>query len=191
MSVTPFPDARASKADWRRWAEQQWDRVDLSATSQAVVENLTAWEPLHQAKTVLVYLPMAEELDVSVLAESLASGALAVTRTPAEGPLTIHRLEGALERHSYGYLQPVATAAELDPGEIDIALVPGRCFDRFGGRLGRGAGYYDVLLARMSRSALRVGVVPHPLVVPRLPTAAHDIAMTHLVTEYRLHQVAR
>ena len=42
--------------------------------------------------------------------------------------------------------------------EIDAALVPGLAWDRTGGRLGRGAGYYDRLFARPGWRGFRCGL---------------------------------
>jgi 5-formyltetrahydrofolate cyclo-ligase len=64
-----------------------------------------------------------------------------------------------------------------------VALVPGMLFDRTGGRLGHGAGYYDRLLPGLGPTVPRVGVVPTALVVDALPCEAHDVPMTHLATE--------
>ena len=109
-----------------------------------------------------------------------------VTRTwpGAERRLSVHRLERAsLERHRYGFLQPPATAPEVDPATVDLVLVPGLAFDVAGGRLGYGLGYYDRLLPRLDPAAPRVGVALRALVVPALPADPRDVAMTHLATE--------
>ena len=41
------------------------------------------------------------------------------------------------------------------PEPVDLVLVPGLAFDLWGARLGRGAGYYDELIGRMSRRVVR------------------------------------
>jgi 5-formyltetrahydrofolate cyclo-ligase len=59
-------------------------------------------------------------------------------------------------------------------------LVPGLAFDPAGGRLGRGAGYYDRLLTKFE--GVRVGVCFSELLVDEVPTEAHDIQMDFVVT---------
>jgi 5-formyltetrahydrofolate cyclo-ligase len=58
--------------------------------------------------------------------------------------------------------------------------VPGLAFDRRGGRLGRGKGYYDRFL--LETSGLRVGICFEDQVVEKIPGEAHDLRMDFLIT---------
>ena len=127
---------------------------------------------------------MADELSLDGLADGLGWQRFAVTRTPPDGPLTLHPAIGAMEQHRYGFPQPTADAFELQPRHISLALVPGVAFDRHGTRLGHGVGYYDELLARLPDECPRVGVARGELVFDRLPVEPHDVPMTHLATEH-------
>jgi len=183
--VTGQPGPGAAKSEWRQWARRQWGRVDAAALSQLLVEQLAAAALLDEPGTIMLYFPMDGELDLTALVERLPGPVVVTaTRTPASGPLTLHRVEGeAMEDHAYGFRQPVATATSVDPAEIDVALVPGLCFARDGTRLGHGAGYFDEFLARCRAGAVLVGVAADKLLVERLPRQPHDIAMTHLASE--------
>lgn len=146
--------------------------------------QLRAWPDYRAARHILSYAAFGSEFDLQALHEDEGK-TFYLTRTPeARGAaLTVHRWAGELEPHPYGYLQPKADAAEVDPHTIDLILVPGLCFDLSGTRLGYGKGYYDRLLPRLRPQALRVGVTTTDLVVPRLPRDGFDVPMTHLVTE--------
>ena len=87
----------------------------------------------------------------------------------------------ALELHRYGYWQPQKQAHAIDPRCLELALVPGLCFDHHGQRLGYGAGYFDRLLAICD--ATTVGVTCQALVTQHVPHEKTDIAMDYLATE--------
>ena len=68
------------------------------------------------------------------------------------------------------------------PGEIEVFLVPGRAFDRRGGRLGRGLACYDKYLAQTK--ACKVGVAwSFQIHGEDLPMEEHDILMDFIVTD--------
>jgi 5-formyltetrahydrofolate cyclo-ligase len=70
-------------------------------------------------------------------------------------------------------------------------LVPGVAFDRAGGRLGRGAGYYDRAFPVSAPSApLLIGVAYEIQRVDRLPLVETDRRMDAVVTERALHWTA-
>jgi 5-formyltetrahydrofolate cyclo-ligase len=189
VSIEP-PAAEAGKDVWRAWAKERRGHLDLVSLSDVIVGALAGWPALQAARTVLLYYPLEDEVNVTGLIDS--SRRWAATRTPEWGDrLTVHELGGPLEVHRFGFLQPHPAAPELDPGDIDLALVPGLAFDLWGTRLGRGAGYFDELLTRTSPRLTTVGVVPAPLVVDRLPSDEHDIHMSFLATEEGVIAVAR
>lgn len=150
--------------------------------SKQVANHLTSWQPLQNAEHILIYLAFGSEIDLSPL--TALSKTFYVTRTwETDRRLTVHRLDGGLEAHPYGYMQPASTSPEVDPKEVDLALVPGLCFDQRGTRLGYGLGYYDRLLPKLRKGVPLVGITADALVVPKLPKDTFDIPMTHLVTE--------
>lgn len=185
------PRRGADKSEWRRWAEQERASVDFSRVSAAVVEHLLAWPELARARWILLFLPLADEIDLRPLLEAGLEGSFCATHTPARGGrLTVHELGGPLEVHRYGFLQPHGSAPEVDPADLDLLLLPGLAFDLWGTRLGRGAGYFDRLLMQVSDDAALLGVTPSDLVVDRLPREPHDVPVGYLATEQGVIEVA-
>lgn len=87
--------------------------------------------------------------------------------------------------------RPERSARRIDPAAI--VLVPGIAFDFEGGRLGRGAGYYDRALASIrlvSEETIFVGVGFQSQIVERVPMDPHDVRMDGVLTEESLVWVA-
>lgn len=168
------------KHQLRAWARTQ--PPPTSAESSGVVAGIERFLAGGDISSVLTYMPMRSELDLTALPTALPHLRWCVTRTPEEGWLTVHPYDSPRQMHRFGFEQPVDGAAEVDPATIDVLLTPGLVFDRTGGRVGHGAGYYDELLARMPQVD-SVGVTLERLVVDRVPLLAHDRRVQWLATE--------
>ena len=182
---TPGPSA--GKAEWRQWARRVRRDLDWPALSARVGDSLITWGRLDRSTRVLLYDPLPDEIDLTYLSESVEA---LLSRTPEDGEMTVHRFEAPRERHRYGFSQPIAGEAEVDPADIDVVLLPGLAFDLAGVRLGRGGGHFDRLLPRLRADRVLVGVAPEAVVVERLPREEHDVRVTHLATEDGVRQVA-
>lgn len=158
--------------------------------SRAVCEHLLTSDLVGRARTVAAYMAFDNEVSLSTLIEDLTAAApqkqivLPRIATSEARLLTFHVLSpGDLERHRYGHLEPAVGAPSIDPGAIDLILVPGVAFDRAGHRIGYGMGYYDGLLGRLPAAAPRIGVSYDVTVVESVPAGDHDQIVSHLVTE--------
>ncbi len=146
------------------------------------------------AETVLLYLPVKNEMDTRELFPKLfrrgATVLLPRCREDESGELDMYRVTGLAQvlPGRFGILEP-------DPGACrpagnrtpDAALVPGVAFDRHGYRLGFGGGYYDRLFARpeMART-IRVGLAYDFQIVENLPREPWDSPMHALCTPREL-----
>jgi 5-formyltetrahydrofolate cyclo-ligase len=133
-------------------------------------------------RVVLTYLAMPGEVDLHAL-QRVPGLSLMVTRTPRDGPLTMHQLTGKLERHPFGYLQPHEGSPQIDPGSLDVVLVPGVLFAVDGGRLGHGRGYYDALLSSLHPRPYLIGATLDRRVVDKLPMIDTDVYVDAIATE--------
>lgn len=162
-------------------------RATATAAIVARVRSLPAWQ---RARCVLSYMAFGSELDLGELhRELLLQGRLLVApRVPAQGRALELRQVGDLAQDlapsRWGIPEPQPERCPLvDPAQIDLVLVPGLAFDRWGNRLGYGAGFYDRLFQRLPPSALRVACLQDALLVDRVPAEPHDVPVDLLVTE--------
>lgn len=86
----------------------------------------------------------------------------------------------------YGVREPALATLARAPRAGTLVLAPGVAFDRSGGRLGRGAGYYDRALARLACGGARpfvMGVAFPIQIVEQVPMAPHDVFLDGVVTD--------
>ncbi|MBU0714454.1 MAG: 5-formyltetrahydrofolate cyclo-ligase [Verrucomicrobia bacterium] len=77
----------------------------------------------------------------------------------------------------------------VTPARVDLVVIPGLAFDRTGGRLGRGGGHYDRLLAGMAlQQAFKVGLALECQMAARVPMDARDIRLDAVVTERAVYR---
>ena len=97
-----------------------------------------------------------------------------------------------LESNRYGIPEPVCTKDDLlEPAELDIVLLPLLGFDRRGGRIGYGGGYYDASFAflRERHEATRpllVGVAYSAQEIEVIEQAPWDVRLDYVATETEL-----
>ncbi len=65
---------------------------------------------------------------------------------------------------------------------LDLLIVPGLAFDRSGGRLGRGAGYFDRFLAQC-KNIPKIGIAFREQMISQVPLEAHDIRMDQVICD--------
>ncbi|GAB5389424.1 MAG: hypothetical protein Alpg2KO_23920 [Alphaproteobacteria bacterium] len=146
--------------------------------------------PLLQAtpfKCLAGYWPMASEADprpvmMAVQEQGLKVGLPLVDRT--DKPLTFRLWNGQEPpwQGPLGNLEPDPKDRRAAP---DILLLPMLGFDRRGGRIGFGKGYYDRTLSELRgfKPIIAIGLAFAEQEVPEIPMEKHDQRLDWIVTQ--------
>lgn len=86
-----------------------------------------------------------------------------------------------VQESAWGILEPAGTYESVDPGSLDMVLVPMLGYNRARYRLGYGKGYYDHFLARTR--CPKIGLCYAQGLVEDLPVEPHDVALDWIITE--------
>jgi 5-formyltetrahydrofolate cyclo-ligase len=157
---------------------------EVAAASAAICQRLVGWSLLQNARQVLTYLAFRNELNLCSLIDRLPGIRWAAPRVH-QGGIVLHPYDpDRLVRHRFGMLEPAPDLPVIAPQEIDLVLVPGVGFDRHGGRIGFGGGYYDRFLP--TTPALRVGIAYDLCLAESLPVTEYDQRMDWVVTPTQL-----
>jgi 5-formyltetrahydrofolate cyclo-ligase len=177
------------KAQWRRRMRERLRQVpaaERARASAALVEVIAAQPLWREAKTVLLYSALPDELEVSaLLAAALAQGkrvglpAFDVT-TGGYQPREVRDMGRDLAPGRYGILEPGPETGEISLKLLDLVVVPALGFNQDGVRLGRGAGYYDRMLAGFAGQKWGVGYAWQ--VGLDFPGEPQDVAMEAVAT---------
>ena len=162
------------------------DRATASAKAYSLLRRQKLWE---QARSVLFYAPLPQELDVwPLVANALSDNKIvALPRFVAERNLYVAcevRDPGRdLTLGQFGIREPAEHCASRAIYGLDFILVPGVAFDLQGRRLGRGKGFYDQLLAVVRGKSC--GVAFDEQIVREVPVEAHDVPVNCILTPTR------
>lgn len=165
-------------------------RAAWSAAVAARVQGLDVWRRAERVHLFIGALP-GEVETLGLAAACLAAGKTLVCPRVAGRQLELRRVEdlNALARSDrWGLWEPTERCAPVEPRAIELALVPGLGFDRRGGRLGMGRGFYDRFLAETD--AVRVGLCFELQLLSSTPVDERDAAMHRVVTELRVLDAA-
>jgi 5-formyltetrahydrofolate cyclo-ligase len=166
------------------------NRQGLAAQAADAGERAAALFPTQRLAGVSVasaYGAMADEIDPWPLMRLLArSGVrLALPAVVKRGARLVFRAfsEGdPLAPDAARIRAPLPSAPEVRP---DLIIAPLLAFDRFGGRMGQGGGYYDRTLAalRAQGPVFVLGLAFAGQEVARVPTEPHDQRLDAILTE--------
>jgi 5-formyltetrahydrofolate cyclo-ligase len=98
----------------------------------------------------------------------------------------ISNLKTELAPGKFGLIEPIPELiVPVNIGMIDLILVPGLVFDRNGGRIGYGKGYYDRLLSTInSTRCITIGLCStHQVLEQPIPLNSWDIRLDYLITD--------
>ncbi len=161
---------------------------DRLALSRSVQQRFVQSAVFQRAECLALYSAVHNEVDTDEVArQALGHNKRLVYPRVNAGSLdfvTVRHL-GDLVPGYMGVLEP-AGRESVEPGEIDVVVVPGVAFALDGYRLGYGKGYYDRMLANCRRTCQKVGFAYEMQVVESLPYDVHDVAVSMLVTERRI-----
>jgi 5-formyltetrahydrofolate cyclo-ligase len=164
---------------------------DRLALSERIFDRVVALPQYAAAGCLLGYVSFRSEVSThEFLAKALRDGKQVAVPYCVDRHLELFRLNGFedLAPGTLGILEPRWELRSLGerrvPVEsIDLFVIPGLAFDRGGGRLGYGKGYFDGLLTHARPDALLAAVAFECQLFDAIPMLSHDVRVDAVVTE--------
>jgi len=195
-------DIREQKTALRRQVLAKRDalspefRIEASLTAAEHGLSAPAFSDEHFIGGTIVsgFLPIRSEIDTRPLMAALAMRGATLCLPVVIDKTTIQFRElvrtAPLVDTGFGTVGPGEDAAVLDP---QILIVPLAAFDRRGGRMGYGAGYYDRAIDRLVAKHIEpilLGMAFSTQEVETVPMEDHDKRLQGIITETGLVEVA-
>jgi len=165
--------------------------------SSAACTRLAGLEVFKHACLVMLYLPLAGEVDTT----SLAIRCFQMGKTVCVPRMDWKRKDlnavevtgfddNVMETDEHGLRSPRG-GRPVVPESIDLAVVPALAFDTQGNRVGRAGGYFDRFLLRLKRSAVSVGLAFDGQIIDAAPVSERHVRLDVIVTDRRVSHARR
>ena len=166
---------------------QEMDASFRIRKSALILKRLFSLSVYKKAENIFLYIAQPEEVQTMALAKrALGDGKqVFAPRLKADGHqlavCQITRLPGDLKKGRHGILEPRGRAINKLQ-DLDLIIMPGLAFDRAGGRLGRGLGYFDRFLKKVKKIP-KIGLAYREQMVKRVPMEKHDVSADKVITD--------
>lgn len=174
------------KSVLRRECRRQRDQMgeaEAAAYSSEICRLLTAHPAVRQCRIVRLFASIGREPDLEELFHWCIAQGKEVSYPKVQGrDMMFYKVHSQRELHpgAMGIREPETERPDLE--KEAVMILPGLAFDRFGGRIGYGGGYYDRFLAAHDRSSLyRIGAAyDFQILDERLPQEETDIPVQEI-----------
>jgi 5-formyltetrahydrofolate cyclo-ligase len=158
---------------------------EVDKSSKEITKNLLRLKRFRNARSIVLYFPIKNEVETRGIFRKAQEFHKEIYFPRIEGSLLEFRKVGdlnELEPGGFGILEPSQDSARIDIIEVDLVIIPGIAFDRFGRRLGYGGGYYDRVLSKVDKER-RIGLAYDFQVLDSIPVEAGDEEVGLVITE--------
>lgn len=155
---------------------------DRVMKSNDIVDNVIPL--LKDKKTIGIYIPMKDEVDVTSLMFLYSSLGVPKVRNQEEIDFFLIHNVNELKEGTFQILEPTSTIW-IAPDDFDAIVVPLVAFDSNKNRIGYGKGYYDRYLKQTK--AVKIGVAFEVQKVAAFEIGEQDVALDYIVTENKIY----
>lgn len=161
--------------------------------TKIIADKLLKLPEYRDCKTLLIYHPFRSELDTTIIIKKAQKqGKKIILPRVCSGGLKLYFIENLktqLKKGSYGIMEPVISLCNpADICDIDLAIIPGVCFDKALNRIGYGGGFYDRLLPMLPSDVKKIALCFEMQVIDRIYVSCHDVRVDKIITESNVYE---
>lgn len=176
----------------------QLTNEEVLAKSSSIKERLFQTKEFQAANFIFSFISFKDEVFThEIIREALAMGKRIGVPITIDKPrkMLVSELKDfdqELEEGFYNILTPKKEFERIvSPDTVDLVLVPGLAFDKYGYRVGYGGGYYDRFFAQLDKDIPKLGLCFDLQIYPPVPRDSYDIAIDYIITEEQVIKTRR
>lgn len=176
-------------------AQRKKNLADTRELSVRVLGNFEKMQEFQRSSMVMTYVDFGKEVRTVPLINDWIKSKQIIVPYIAQGEIQLFWIKNLKELAPgvLGILEPKLELRNLSdrkvkPSEIELVLVPGIGFDKNGGRVGRGKGYYDRFLAKLSPEIPKIALAFEFQLFPEVPMDSHDVRLDAVATESQIYK---
>tara|TARA_B100000959_G_scaffold228369_1_gene243652 strand:- start:679 stop:1278 length:600 start_codon:yes stop_codon:yes gene_type:complete len=170
------------------------DEAEIISKSREVEKNYFKSTEYRKIENLLIYMAGSKEVQTKNIINACIKKNIAVYLPAVDvlkGRIYFYRvydINNELEKGPFGICQPKIDERNLlkDENTIGLIVVPGLAFDKRGGRIGSGKGFYDKFLASVPSCKSVIALAFEYQIVDEITLSSHDIPMDKIITENRI-----
>ncbi len=166
------------KQQLRKWAKEERKKLDIQFLSQKLVEKLKETVEYKQAKNIMIYYPLKDEVNLLSLLQDKTKK-FYLPKVEGENLLCCPFNENDdLCESCFKTKEPLTEPCEKSL--IELAIVPALAVDKNNYRLGYGGGFYDRFLGETN--IIKVVCLSKNLIVESVFPEQHDIKVDNVIS---------
>jgi 5-formyltetrahydrofolate cyclo-ligase len=168
------------------------DIVEKEKMDRKICDKFYESKYYRDAKNIFIYISYDSEINTKEIINKalIDNKKIYVPRTEFKTRLMdaveIISLDNLIESE-YGILEPSIEEPHIEPNELDLIVVPGVAFDRNGGRIGYGAGFYDRYFKKINKDNIKkiqkLALAYDFQILENIPMNEHDVPVSYIITE--------
>ena len=157
-------------------------KEEVQKKSQIICEQLMKMSCFEYAKWIYGYMPIRNEVNICPFLEYLMKKGKKIALPRVNGDsMEFYQITSFedLEEGSFHIPEPKKECPKAEAG--GFILIPGVAFDREGGRIGYGKGYYDKYFSSHNQALIKIGIAYTIQLIEIVPTTPTDVKLDGLV----------
>lgn len=161
----------------------------------SIYSNIVNSENYIKANSIFIYVSYEKEVSTyKIIENALLNGKEVFV------PKVISKVKGMkavqiksfkdLKPGAYGILEPDNINTEASVDYFDLVILPGLAFDKYGGRLGYGGGFYDRFISKADKNNILLGLAYEFQIVEEVPMVEFDVRIQGIITENKIITVS-